>query len=80
MVTSTHDRANQVKGLGDHLRCHNKRYAQVKVVHTVISRIEEGMRRIGLEAPPSRGPTSILWCDPSVATASMSRDPDSGER
>jgi polyphosphate kinase 2 (PPK2 family) len=33
----------------------SKRYARVKVVHTVISRIEDGMRRHGMEPPPSRG-------------------------
>jgi hypothetical protein len=27
----------------------------VKVIQTVISRIEEGMRRNGMEPPPSRG-------------------------
>ena len=36
-------------------RTENKRYARVKVLHTVISRIEEGMRRTGMEPPPSRG-------------------------
>jgi polyphosphate kinase 2 (PPK2 family) len=39
----------------DLVEAENKRYARVKVLHTVISRIEEGMRRNGMEPPPSRG-------------------------
>jgi polyphosphate kinase 2 (PPK2 family) len=30
----------------------SKRYARVKVLETVIERIEDGMRRVGLEPPP----------------------------
>lgn len=30
----------------------NKRYARVKVIETVISRTEDGMRRVGIEVPP----------------------------
>ena len=33
----------------------NKRYARVKVLNTVIDRIQEGMRRQGIEPPPSKG-------------------------
>jgi hypothetical protein len=40
---------------GGQLRAGRKRYARVKVIHTVISRIEEGMRRNGMEPPPSQG-------------------------
>ncbi len=31
----------------------NKRYARVKVLNTVIDRIREGMRRQGIEPPPT---------------------------
>jgi polyphosphate kinase 2 (PPK2 family) len=33
----------------------SKRYARVDVVETTIERIEEGMRRHGIEPPPSKG-------------------------
>jgi AMP-polyphosphate phosphotransferase len=39
----------------DLVEAENKRYARVKVLHTVISRIEEGMRRNAMEPPPSKG-------------------------
>jgi polyphosphate kinase 2 (PPK2 family) len=39
----------------DLIEAENKRYARVKVIHTVIARIEEGMRRHGMEPPVSVG-------------------------
>jgi polyphosphate kinase 2 (PPK2 family) len=39
----------------DLVAAENKRYARVKVIHTVIARIEEGMRRHGMEPPPPKG-------------------------
>jgi polyphosphate kinase 2 (PPK2 family) len=34
------------------IEAESKRYARVKVIETVIARIEEGMRRWGIEPPP----------------------------
>ena len=42
-------------GPWDLIEGESKRYARVKVLDTVIARIEEGMRRHGMEPPPSRG-------------------------
>jgi polyphosphate kinase 2 (PPK2 family) len=42
-------------GPWDLVAAENKRYARVAVIHTVIARIEEGMRRHGIEPPRSRG-------------------------
>ena len=39
----------------DLIEAENKRYARVKVIHTVIARIEDGMRQHGTEPPPSVG-------------------------
>jgi polyphosphate kinase 2 (PPK2 family) len=39
----------------DLIEAENKRYARVKVMETVIARVEAGMRRWGIEPPPSRG-------------------------
>ena len=33
----------------------NKRFARVKILETTIARVEEGMRRHGIEPPPSKG-------------------------
>jgi AMP-polyphosphate phosphotransferase len=49
------ERTDHHLGPWDLVEAENKRYARVKVLHTVISRIEEGMRRNGMEPPPSRG-------------------------
>jgi polyphosphate kinase 2 (PPK2 family) len=48
-------RTDHVLGRWDLIEAENKRYARVKVVRTVIDRIEEGMRRAGVEPPPSKG-------------------------
>jgi polyphosphate kinase 2 (PPK2 family) len=39
----------------DLIEAENKRYARVQVINTVIARIEDGMRRYGMEVPPSVG-------------------------
>jgi AMP-polyphosphate phosphotransferase len=39
----------------DLIEAENKRYARVKVFETVIARVEDGMRRWGIEPPPSTG-------------------------
>jgi polyphosphate kinase 2 (PPK2 family) len=49
------ERTDHHLGPWDLVEAENKRYARVKVLHTVISRIEEGMRRNGMEPPPSQG-------------------------
>ena len=49
------ERTDHVLGRWDLIEAENKRYARVKVIRTVISRIEEGMHRHGIEPPPSRG-------------------------
>jgi len=48
-------RTDHQLGPWDLIEAENKRYARVKVIHTVIARIEEGMRRHGMEPPPSKG-------------------------
>ena len=37
------------------LSAEQKRHARVSVIRTVIARMEEGMRRWGVEPPPSTG-------------------------
>jgi polyphosphate kinase 2 (PPK2 family) len=39
----------------DLIEAENKRFARVKVLETVIARIEAGMRQHGIEVPPSHG-------------------------
>jgi AMP-polyphosphate phosphotransferase len=39
----------------DVIAAENKRYARVKVIDTVIARMEQGMRKWGIEPPPSTG-------------------------
>jgi AMP-polyphosphate phosphotransferase len=39
----------------DLIEAENKRYARVKVIETVITRVEDGMQRWGFEPPPSTG-------------------------
>jgi len=48
-------RTDHQLGPWDLVEAENKRYARVKVIRTVIARIEEGMRRHGMELPPSTG-------------------------
>jgi polyphosphate kinase 2 (PPK2 family) len=43
-------------GRWDLVEAEDKRYARVKVIETVIARIEEGLRRIGREVPPPLPP------------------------
>ena len=49
------ERTDHMLGRWDLVEAENKRYARVKVIRTVISRIEDGMRRFGMEPPPSKG-------------------------
>jgi polyphosphate kinase 2 (PPK2 family) len=49
------ERTDHSLGPWDLVEAENKRYARVKVIHTVIARVEEGMRRHGIEPPPSVG-------------------------
>jgi polyphosphate kinase 2 (PPK2 family) len=49
------ERTDHALGRWDLVEAENKRYARVKVIRTVIDRIEEGMRRHGMEPPPSKG-------------------------
>jgi polyphosphate kinase 2 (PPK2 family) len=49
------ERTDHVLGRWDLIEAESKRYARVKVVRTVINRIEEGMRRHGFEPPLSKG-------------------------
>jgi len=49
------ERTDHALGRWDLIEADNKRYARVNVVRTVIHRIEEGMRRHGIEPPPSKG-------------------------
>jgi AMP-polyphosphate phosphotransferase len=49
------ERTDHVLGRWDLVEAESKRYARVKVIRTVINRIEEGMRRHGFEPPPSQG-------------------------
>jgi len=49
------ERTDHMLGRWDLIEGENKRYARVKVIHTVIGRIEDGMRRYGMEPPPSKG-------------------------
>jgi polyphosphate kinase 2 (PPK2 family) len=49
------ERTDHALGRWDLVEAENKRYARVKVIRTVIHRIEEGMRRHGQEPPASRG-------------------------
>ena len=49
------ERTDHSLGPWDLVEAENKRYARVKVIETVISRIEEGMRRHGMKPPPSTG-------------------------
>ncbi len=39
----------------DLVEAENKRFARVKVIETVITRIEDGMRGLGMDIPPSTG-------------------------
>jgi polyphosphate kinase 2 (PPK2 family) len=48
-------RTDHPLGPWDLIAAENKRYARVKVIQTVIARIEAGMRRHGIEPPPSVG-------------------------
>ena len=43
-------------GPWDVISAEDKRYARVQVLETVIARLEEGMRRAGVEPPPIRRP------------------------
>jgi polyphosphate kinase 2 (PPK2 family) len=45
-------RTDQPPARWDLIAAESKRYARVEVMRTVISRIEEGMRRVGREPPP----------------------------
>jgi polyphosphate kinase 2 (PPK2 family) len=54
-VEEMFERTDHALGRWDLIEAENKRYARVKVIQTVISRIEEGMRRHGIEPPPSNG-------------------------
>jgi polyphosphate kinase 2 (PPK2 family) len=49
------ERTDHSLGRWDLIEGESKRYARVKVLRTVIDRIEEGMRRHGFEPPPSEG-------------------------
>jgi polyphosphate kinase 2 (PPK2 family) len=49
------ERTDHALGRWDLVEAESKRYARVKVVRTVIDRIEAGMRRHGFEPPPSKG-------------------------
>jgi len=51
MLTLTH----QPTAPWDVISAEQKRYARVAVIRTVIARMEEGMRRSGIEPPPSSG-------------------------
>ena len=44
-------------GPWDVISAEDKRYARVSVLETVIARIEEGMRREGVDPPPDHAPT-----------------------
>jgi polyphosphate kinase 2 (PPK2 family) len=46
------DRTDQPAAPWDVIAAESKRYARVSVLETVLLRIEEGMRRVGLEPPP----------------------------
>ena len=47
-------------GPWDLVEAEDKRYARVKVIETVIARMEDGMRRVGVEPPPpDEGPPPI---------------------
>ncbi len=54
-VEEMFQRTDHVLGRWDLVEAENKRYARVEVIRTVIDRIEEGMRRNGIEPPPSTG-------------------------
>lgn len=45
------DRTDHSLGPWDLIEAEDKRYARVKVIETVIERIEDGMRRAGMEVP-----------------------------
>jgi polyphosphate kinase 2 (PPK2 family) len=47
------ERTEHPLGPWDLIEAENKRYARVKVIETVIARIEEGMRREGCDVPPA---------------------------
>ena len=49
------DRTDHALAPWDLIEAENKRYARVKVIETVIARLEAGMRRHGIEVPPSKG-------------------------
>jgi polyphosphate kinase 2 (PPK2 family) len=49
------ERTDHALGRWDLIEAESKRYARVKVIRTVISRIEDGMRRHGFEPPTSKG-------------------------
>ncbi|HEY2815097.1 MAG TPA: UDP-galactose-lipid carrier transferase [Acidimicrobiales bacterium] len=49
------ERTDHALGRWDLVEAENKRYARVKILRTVIDRIEEGMRRNGFDPPPSKG-------------------------
>jgi len=46
---------DHAKARWDLIAAESKHFARVKVLETVISRMEEGMRRWGIEPPPSIG-------------------------
>jgi polyphosphate kinase 2 (PPK2 family) len=47
------ERTDHALGRWDLIEGENKRYARVKVLNTVIDRVREGMRRHGIEPPPT---------------------------
>jgi AMP-polyphosphate phosphotransferase len=49
------ERTDHSLGPWDLVAAENKRFARVNVIDTVIARTEEGMRRHGMEPPPSKG-------------------------
>lgn len=49
------ERTDRPRARWDLIEAEDKRYARVKVIETVIARLEAGMVRSGIEPPPSRG-------------------------
>jgi polyphosphate kinase 2 (PPK2 family) len=49
------DRTDQPNARWDVVPAEQKRYGRVAVLRAVIARVEEGMRRVGIEPPPSTG-------------------------
>ena len=54
-VTEMLKRTDHELGPWDLIAAENKRYARVAVIKTVIARVEDGMRRHGMEPPVSTG-------------------------